>query len=104
MTIAEVYRHIEAREKIRKIEAQEKASYDYILSSLIAKGFCIAMGAKDNFPSIEEVYPEIFEETKEIRKEAIEKKKAELSALRFKQFAQSYNNNRKNKEVLTKDE
>lgn len=98
MTIGEVYRHITAKEKRRKIEAQEKASYDYMLASLITKGFCIAMGSKEAFPAIEEVYPEIFAEVMEERKRKIEEKKAELFALRFKQFA-NFHNNKINKEV-----
>lgn len=100
MTIAEVIRHIEAFNKIKKIESQEKASYDYILASLIVKGFSITMGGKDKYPTIEEAYSGMFDEIKEEREEKIQATKNELSVLRFKQFAQ-YHNNKNNMEVLT---
>ena len=92
MTIAEVDRHIKSRIRIRKVEAQEKAYYDYTLASLITKGMTIAWGAKTSFPSIQEVYPDIFNEMAERHQEQVKQQKISLSALRFKQFAQSYNN------------
>ena len=101
MSIGEVVRFIQTQEKLRKIQSQEKASYDYILSNLIVKGISITLGSKENFPRIEEAYPGLFDDIKEDQRAKIEEKKMELSALRFKQFAQSYNN-RKNKEVLNK--
>lgn len=53
------------------------------------------LGDKSNFPSIEEAYPGVFDDVKPKAKEY----RMNLSALRFKQFAQSYNSNFKNKEV-----
>ena len=101
MTIGEVSRYINARNKIRKMEAQERASYDYILANLIAKGVSISLGAKDTMPSIYEVYGEVFEDIVKEKEEEKQEKIMQLSALRFRQFAHSYNNNRKNKGVLT---
>ena len=103
MTIAEVFRHITAKEKLRKIETQERASFDYILSTLVVKGFSIAMGSKESYPTIEQAYPGIFDEYLEEKEELLQQKKDELSILRFKQFAQSYNH-KKYKEVSTKSE
>lgn len=99
MTVGEVSRYITTKNKIRKIEAQERASYDYILASLIAKGISISLGAKDTFPSIYEVYSEVFDDVIKQKEEEKQEKIMQLSALRFRQFAQSYNNNR-NKGVL----
>ena len=96
MTIGEVSRYIDTKNKLRKQEAQEKASYDYILASLIAKGISISLGAKDTFPSIYEVYSEVFDDVIKQKEEEKQEKIMQLSALRFRQFAQSYNNNRKN--------
>lgn len=99
MTPAEVSRAIYSKNKIRKIEAQERASYDYILASLIVKGISITLGSKEKFPSVQEVYNGLFDDVIEQQQETIKQQKMNLSTLRFKQFAQSYNDKFKNKEV-----
>ena len=99
MTPAEVNRFITSRNRVRKIEAQEKASYDYILASLIVKGVSITLGDKSSFPTIQEAYPGVFDDIAKAQEEKIQERKMNLSALRFKQFAQSYNDRLKNKEV-----
>ena len=104
MTPGEVVRFIESRSRVRRIEAQEKASYDYILANLIVKGIGITLGSKDTMPTIQDVYPKLFDDLAEEHEEKVQQQKAQLSALRFKQFAQSYNNNLKNKEVPKTDE
>jgi hypothetical protein len=93
MTIAEVLRHIESANRLYKLQAQEKASYDYILASLIVRGVGITLGSKDTFPSIEEVYTGIFAERAQEQQQKAEENKIALSVLRFKQFARSYNDN-----------
>ena len=100
MTLAELERAIQSKIRRKRIETQEKASCDYILANLIVKGVSITLGAKDSFPAITEVYPNLFEELVASQEEDRQQKKMQLSALRFKQFAQSYNSNYKNKEVL----
>lgn len=92
MTPGETSRAIESRNRIAMIEAKEKALYDYIQAKLIVKGISITLGSKESFPQLHEVYPEIFCDVIKAQTEKIEQKKMELSTLRFKQFAQSYNN------------
>lgn len=104
MTPGEVVRLVQSRARVRRIEAQERASHDYILANLIVKGVGITLGSKGTFPTIEEAYPGLFDDLAEKRNEEIQKKKMDLSTLRFKQFAQSYNNKFKHKEVPTKDQ
>ena len=104
MTIGEVVRAIESNNRIERLNAKEKATYDYILATLITKGVAISLGSKEQFPNIREVYSGIFEEETQAEKEKIEERQTQLSVLRFKQFAHSFNNNLKNKEVLTKNE
>jgi hypothetical protein len=99
MTPGEVIRAIESKNRLIKIEAQEKATYDYIQATLIVKGVSICLGDKSSFPTLQEAYPGVFDEVIEEQKEKAQEQKMQLSALRFKQFAQSYNNNFKNKEV-----
>lgn len=99
MTPAEVIRAIESFNRVTKIKAQEKASYDYIQAQLIVKGVSICLGDKSTFPTIQEAYPTLFDDVIQAQEEAVQRRKDELSALRFKQFAQSYNDGLKNKEV-----
>ena len=102
MTIKELERAIQSKIRRKRIEARERATYDYILAGLISHGVANAMGSKTAYPTLEEAYPGIFDEVAEERKAQIEEQKMNLSALRFKQFAQSYNDNLKNKEVPKK--
>lgn len=95
MTIAELNRAVESKKRCQKREAQEKASFDYILADLIGRSIARIHSSSNHFPQIYEVYPALFE-SKEIE-EQVQEKKNELSALRFKQFADSYN--KKFKEV-----
>ena len=89
LTIAELTRLIDSKKRMSKARAQEKASFDYILADLIGRSVARIYNSSNTIPSIAEVYPSLFE-SKEIeeRKAA---KKDELSALRFKQFADSFN-------------
>lgn len=97
MTFAEIQRAADSAVRVKKAQAQEKATYDYILAQLITKGVSKVLGDKGNFPSIEEAYPGIFDDVIAERQAKINEQKMNLSALRFKQFAKSYN--KKYKEV-----
>jgi hypothetical protein len=99
MTPAEITRSIESFNRVNHREAQEKAAYDYTLASLIVKGVSITLGAKVDYPTLTEAYPEIFDDLVKRQEEKIKEQQMNLSALRFRQFAQSYNSNFKNKEV-----
>jgi hypothetical protein len=91
MTLREIERAIKSRMRMRKIEAQEKATYDYIQATLIIRGVGIALGSKEDYPTVEQSYPGIFEDMVEKQQQELQQKRDELSALRFRQFAQSYN-------------
>lgn len=91
MTLGEIERAAASKQRLRKIEAQEKATYDYIQACLIIRGVGIALGSKEDFPTIEELYPNLFATQAEEKQTKAQQAKNELSVLRFKQFAQSYN-------------
>ncbi len=91
MTPGEIVRSIESRSRVRRIEAQEKASYDYILANLIVKGMSVSLSGKGTVPTLEEAYPGLFDDMAKEKEQALQEQKMSLSALRFKQFAQSYN-------------
>lgn len=99
MTPGEVVRAIESFNRRARIEAQERASYDYIQANLIIKGVGIVLSGKGSMPSVQEAYPNVFDDLIKAQEEELQAKRNELSTLRFKQFAQSYNKRFK-KEVL----
>lgn len=89
MTIAELIRLIESKKRVEKQKAQEKASFDFILADLIGRSISRIYNSSNKMPEISEVYPSLFD-SKEIEEQK-SIKKDELSALRFKQFADSFN-------------
>ena len=99
MTLGEVQREVRSKIKVQKIEARERASFDYIQAQLITKGVSMVLGDKSEYPKLEEVYPGLFDEVIEESKAKAQEYKTNLSALRFKQFAQSHNKNFKNRGV-----
>lgn len=76
-----------------KAQAQERATFDYILADLIGRSIGRIYSSTTNIPDIATVYPTLFD-SKDIEEKKAEKL-AEISALRFKQYA-SFHNNRFN--------
>lgn len=97
MTIAELIRLIESKKRVMRIEEQKQASFDYILADLIGRSVARIYNSSNTLPDIVECYPELFN-TKEIEEQR-NIRRAELSTLRFKQFANAYNNRFKEAEV-----
>jgi hypothetical protein len=89
MTIAELDRAISSKRRVEKTRAQERASLDYILADLIGRSVSRIYSSSNTMPEISQVYPSLFD-NEEI-KEQSRTKKAELSAIRFKQFANFHN-------------
>lgn len=91
MTFSEIERAVSSKRRVLDVQAREKAYYDYTLANLITKGVARVLGDKSSYPTIEEAYPGLFEEVAAQKQAEVEEQKIILSALRFKQFAQSYN-------------
>lgn len=89
MTLAELDRLIHSKLRNKKRKDQEKASFDYILASLIGRHFARCYSSSVRVPDISEAYSDLFD--KDELQEQQQEQKDELSALRFKQFAQAYN-------------
>lgn len=93
MSLAELERALASKMRVKKVEAQERAAFDYIHAQLITKGVNIAFTGKGVLPEYNEVYAALL--TDDAKQEKIQeekqKKRAELSALRFQLFAQSFN-------------
>lgn len=90
MTIAELERFAKSRQRTQKTKAQEQAVFDYILASLIGANVASVFG-DSKVPPLAEVYSTLFEDQAEKVQEQKQDLKAELSAIRFRQFAESYN-------------
>ena len=96
MTLNEIRRAIESKQRVEYRRQQERASFDYILADLIGRSVARAFSSSNKMPDISAVYPALFNNEEIQEKKQEEKNK--LSALRFKQFAQAYNK-KFNKEV-----
>lgn len=89
MTIAELDRYLASRKRVIEIEDKKRATFDYTLADLIGRSVARLYNSSNKMPTISEVYPSLFD--KEEVEEQAQKKKQELFALRFKQFAQAHN-------------
>lgn len=96
MTLAELERAIESKKRMMRLKEQERASYDYILADLIGRSVGRIYSDNAEYPPIYEAYPSLFDADQ--MQEQKQQKLDELSALRFKQFAASFNK-KLNKEV-----
>jgi hypothetical protein len=89
MTPGEIDRLFKSKVRMQKQRAQEQATFDYTLADLIGRSVARIYNSSNHMPEISEVYPTLFDQ-----KEFQEKKQEHLdnlSAARFKQFAQSFN-------------
>lgn len=89
MTFGEVFRAIESYNRTEKLRKQEQACFDYILADLIGRSIARTQHSANQMPEIAVAYPGVFDA--EQIQEQKEQKQNELSALRFRQFANSYN-------------
>lgn len=89
MTIGELQRAINSKQKMRKLEAQEKAAHDYILAELIGRSVARIYNSSNKMPTLAEAYPSLFN-AEEIEQKRAEKE-AELFAIKLRQFAASHN-------------
>lgn len=97
MTLAELERAIESKKRLYISTSKEKAVFDYTLADLIGRSISRIYSSSSKMPEIAEVYPTLFD-SEEIQEQKAQQK-AELSALRFKQFATSFNSKFKKEEA-----
>jgi hypothetical protein len=102
MTLAEIERTINSKKRIKKQHDQERAAFDYILADLIGRSIARIYSSSAKLPEITEMYSSLFDSPNIQEKKQAQKE--ELSALRFKQFAQSFNKRMEKKEVSKNDE
>ena len=76
---------------MEKERAQQRAYFDYTLANLIGQSMARLYSSSARMPEISAVYPHLFN-SQEIEEQK-QAQKDELSALRFKLFAEAYNKN-----------
>ena len=93
MTLAELERAVASKKRMIHQEQQTRATFDYIMADLIGRSMSRLYGSSNGMPKITDVYPSLFDNKEE--EERIQAKRDELSATRFKLFAQSFNMRKK---------
>ena len=90
MTIGELDRFIDSRKRQEEYKLKERATMDYTLALLIGRA---VQGSSEEhpFPELYEVYPNLFFDDAIKKEEAKAEQQAQLSAIRFIQFAESFN-------------
>lgn len=93
MTLGELERAIESKRRVNQARLKEKATFDYIQAELIGSSIARIYSSQNRFPSLEEAYFFIFKDSEELKEieEKRQEQQAELSAIRFRQFADSHN-------------
>lgn len=90
MTIGELTRLIESKNRMETRRIKQIANFDYTLADLIGRSIARIYSKTANYPNISEVYPALFD-SEEV-KQAKEKQKADMFAKQLKQFAANHNN------------
>lgn len=90
MTVGELDRYVSSRQRQEKHKLKERATMDYTLALLIGRA---VKGSDEEhpFPELYEVYPELFLEEAKVKEQTEADKRTQLSAIRFIQFAESFN-------------
>lgn len=89
MTIGELERKTASCQRLELYRLKEKATFDYTLAMLVGRAF--GASEENPFPDLYDVYPKLFEDDIQRREEEESARKAQLSAIRFMQFANSFN-------------
>lgn len=91
MTYAELERYAASRKRTIEQQERKQASFDYVLADLIGRSVARIYNSSNRMPPLNEAYPSLF--SSEEAQEAKQAKIDELSAIRFRQFAETFNKN-----------
>lgn len=89
MTLAEIDRALNSKRRQLENEQRIRATYDYILADLIGRSIGRLYSSSNKMPELADAYPSLFD-SEEIQEQK-QANKQELSVIRFKQFAETYN-------------
>lgn len=90
MTLGELDRFLDSKQRQETHRLKERATMDYTLALLVGRA---VQGSSEEhpFPELYEVYPNLFFEEARKKEEEERALRAQLSAIRFIQFAESFN-------------
>lgn len=89
MTLAELERALDSKRRVYKQQCQDRAFFDYKLADLVGRSISRNYHSANKMPDIYDYYPNIFD--RETVEDQRAEQQAELSALRFRLFTQSFN-------------
>jgi flagellar biosynthesis protein FliP len=99
MTVAEIQRFMDGAVWRMKSQAQ----FDYSLANLIGVSVARIMSNEVEFPTIEKVYPDLFESVEEERAQAQEEIATQNSINHFMEFAMKHNAKMRGVEKINND-
>jgi hypothetical protein len=90
MTYGELTRFLDSKVRQELQRLRERATMDYNLAILV--GRAVQGSSEENpFPDLYEAYPNLFAKERKRKEEEEAERQAQLSAIRFMQFANSFN-------------
>ena len=89
MTIAELGRAVESRNRVKLNKVREQAIMDYKLADMIGRSVGRIYSNSAKLPELANMYPTLFDSDE--LQETQQENKDKASVLRFKQFASSFN-------------
>lgn len=90
MTIGEIIRKVDSYNRMRKVAAREKASYDYLQANTIANLIGHILGDKGEPPKIEDIYPTLFKKEEKDENEMVQET-AKKDIAKVMAFAAAFN-------------
>lgn len=90
MTYGEIVDTIEAYNENERNRTREVASFNYSLANLIGLSVARLMDDKAKFPSLQEAFPEMFDDIKYEEKQ-LTQQDPDIMKARFMEFAESHN-------------
>jgi hypothetical protein len=96
-TLNELARMFKSNSRRNKERLQERAVFDYALADLVGKSVARIYNSNNKMPEICEQYPQLFDSI--VIQEQKQERADELTALRFKLFAESFNKRFNDKEA-----
>ena len=90
MTIAELIRAIDSYKRMYRAKEKQLAAFDYILADAVGRSVSRIYSSSAKMPKLYEIYPSLFD-TEEIQEQE-QIRRDNVSVLRFKQFANAFNN------------
>lgn len=94
LTIAELIDIVTINQRKEHEEKKFMLSNIYTLGFLVRKAIGSSLSNEEKFPSIEELYPGVFDEELEVNNKKIEEQQAKLHMEQMKAFAKHHNRKR----------